>query len=137
MNIKPLFEIDAPRWFEDAIPVSFVIAVLSVCPAMITGFLMKMSWLQHNEQTLQVVLMLTMLPALMMLMPFLFTRIAAYQKRAHSLVLDRLREQDRMLLVQMSASPEMDETERKLVVEVLNEQHPGWSFDLSTVNTTR
>lgn len=121
MDVRALFASEKRRWFEDPVSIALVVTMLVMLPAMTAAFLLPVFGVTMDRSALDQVYAFTAIPALFVVMPVLFMRAGSYEDRVRATTRARLSVQGQGLLVQMSASPELDDWSRAQVVAVLNE----------------
>ena len=126
MTPQEIFQYRDPRWFEDQVTMIFSISAATI--SVIFFFVMG-----------EALLAAFIVAALIFMLGFaaMIVFMERYNGARRATIFGRFEKLDRSLLVQLTSSPEVGDEGRTLATQFLNDRHPGWSLDLSTVNTTR
>lgn len=135
MDIHTLFSVPKARWFEDVLSVIFIIVGVFCGPPIALAVLTNLDWINSGPALVQKVFNISGLCGLVVT-PLFVHQTYVYGERIDTLLKERLAPLDKAQLIRMSSSPELPEGCRTVVVQILNSKHPGWSFDLPTVNVT-
>ena len=129
MNPAELFSFREPRWFENLMRVAFLTSLVA------TGFVALA--LNGGEQS--ILGLVGLMGAFLSMIAGAgggFLLIFRYEVERRLAVFNRLEPLDTSRLVALCGSAEVNEYNRSLVKDFLNERRPGWSFSIGTVNTT-
>ena len=129
MNPNELFSFREVRWFENILATSFVTAVVAV------GFIAMAVY--GGNGSLQESVGLVGAFAIVVVGAVgggYFAR--RYENQRMTAISARLPPLTTSQLVALSGSPEVNEWNRSLVTDFLNQNRGGWSFEIDTVNTT-
>lgn len=129
MNPNELFSFREPRWFENIVSVSFLTALVAV------GFI-AMAVAGGDGSFLESAGLIAGFVSVFVGVLGGSSLVARYENQRKEAIGARLTPLTTSQLVALSGSPEVNEWNRNLVTEFLNQNRGGWSFDIDTVNTT-
>ena len=129
MNPAELFSFRQARWFENIVGVAFIVALMA------TGFTV-VALINGSSSVLQQVCFFGAILIMVVGTAVAIGFADRYESERRNAIFKQLESLGTPDLVALSGSPEVNQSNRNLVVAFLNTHRQGWSFAIDTVNTT-